>query len=733
MSWCRSAEGEGWRLKAWPDRRPLFHLEEIATNPSASVLVCEGEKAADAAAKIYRQNVITTTSSGGAGAAAKTDWSRLAGRKVRIWPDADEAGLRYANDVARRLADLDCEVSIIDAISLASVTPSGAKREPDDGWDAADAANEWRDFKALRRAANRFARRFDPGPVHVSYGPFEMTKDGLSIRNKSTNASAGDAGAELTRICAAFEVIGESRNPGGGDWGKWIQFADRDGRVHRRHVPDAHLHGDPAILCSPLADEGLAIVPNQQRLLLSYFAGVKSKRRATVVQCTGWHNVGGRDCFVLPNETLGPGEAEIVIFDASAVGPYEARGSFEDWRDSVGKMAAAHYLAIFAISQAFVGPLLHLLKTDGFGINFFGPSSIGKSTLLQIAASVWGRGSLSGGYVRGWRATANGLEAAAASANDTLLVLDELGVLEAREAGAAIYGLANGSGKSRMNRDTSPRETKTWRIVILSTGETSMATKVAEDKGRKARAGQTVRMLDIPADRGKGFGVFSNAGAETTAGGLADMFKIAGSTNYGTAGPEFVRRVIRTGVGKIADSARKRIDAFVVANVQNGADGQVRRAAQRFALVAAAGELATALGITPWAKGRATKAAVWAFRQWLQGRGGVEAAEVRQAIEQVRRFIEQYGDSRFDVHGHADARPAPDRAGWRAGSGDVEEWMIPPETWKSEVCAGLDPKLVARTLSERNMLRRANDGYQCVVKIKGTAKRVYVVTARIFE
>jgi putative DNA primase/helicase len=96
LSYCRWSGGEGWRLKAWTDPRPLYHLDEIARNPSASILVCEGEKSADAAARVYGRSVVTTTSSGGAGSAAKTDWTPLAGRKVRIWPDADEAGLKYA-------------------------------------------------------------------------------------------------------------------------------------------------------------------------------------------------------------------------------------------------------------------------------------------------------------------------------------------------------------------------------------------------------------------------------------------------------------------------------------------------------------------------------------------------------------------------------------------------------------------------------------------------------------
>ena len=211
----------------------------------------------------------------------------------------------------------------------------------------------------------------------------------------------------------------------------------------------------------------------------------------------------------LPNETIGPRGAERVILDAAALGPYEARGSLEDWKEGVGALARGHALPILAISAALAGPLLHLAGQEGGGLNIFGGSSKGKTTILQAAGSVWGRGG-SPGYVRAWRATANGLEGAAASASDTALVLDELGVLEARDAQAAVYGLANGAGKARAARDGSLREPKSWRVLILSTGEVPIETKLAEEKGRKARAGQLVRMLDIPAERGAGFGVFDS-------------------------------------------------------------------------------------------------------------------------------------------------------------------------------------------------------------------------------
>jgi hypothetical protein len=59
---------------------------------------------------------------------------------------------------------------------------------------------------------------------------------------------------------------------------------------------------------------------------------------------------------------------------------------------------------VFAICCALTGPLLKLLGGEGGGFHFRGGSSIGKSTALNIAASVWGGGGVSG-FSRTWRAT----------------------------------------------------------------------------------------------------------------------------------------------------------------------------------------------------------------------------------------------------------------------------------------------------------------------------------------
>jgi putative DNA primase/helicase len=162
LSLWRDAAGLRWRWKAFPTPRPLYNLDKLAARSDASVVICEGEKSADAAARVF-PNCVCITSPNGSQSASKADWSPLHGRRVLIWPDADEPGSTYAAEVAAILHPLDCQVSIIDASALASIDPNGDQRGPAKGWDAADAVAEWQDLAALRQAADGLAKAFVPG------------------------------------------------------------------------------------------------------------------------------------------------------------------------------------------------------------------------------------------------------------------------------------------------------------------------------------------------------------------------------------------------------------------------------------------------------------------------------------------------------------------------------------------------------------------------------------------
>lgn len=120
-----------WKWQGWSQPRPLYGQEHLAANPEAPVVICEGEKAADAA-RVLLPDMIAITNPGGSNGAACADWSCLAGRQVVIWPDNDEAGQSHAAEVGKQLAKVG--VGKVKLIEL----PAGLRK----GWDAADARNE---------------------------------------------------------------------------------------------------------------------------------------------------------------------------------------------------------------------------------------------------------------------------------------------------------------------------------------------------------------------------------------------------------------------------------------------------------------------------------------------------------------------------------------------------------------------------------------------------------------
>ena len=150
------------------------------------------------------------------------------------------------------------------------------------------------------------------------------------------------------------------------------------------------------------------------------------------------------------------------------------------------------------------------------------------------------------------------------------------------------------------------------------------------------------------------------------------------------------------------------MSSWLATAVPAKADGQVGRVAARFALVAAAGELATALGILPWSEGEASAAAARCFKDWLAARGDSGPEEISEGIRQVRAFIELHGTSRFeeawpqDTRKKAEITPETElvirrtinRAGFRRleheGLGENWEYYVLPEAWRNEVCAGFD-------------------------------------------
>ena len=97
-----------------------------------------------------------------------------------------------------------------------------------------------------------------------------------------------------------------------------------------------------------------------------------------------------------------------------------------------------------------------------------------------------------------------------------------LSQVDPREAGEIAYMLANGSGKARASKNGAARSRHEWRLLFLSAGEIGLAQHI-RDAGKKAKAGQTVRLVDIPADAGQGFGIFDTLHGFTSGAALSKI------------------------------------------------------------------------------------------------------------------------------------------------------------------------------------------------------------------
>ena len=544
-------------------------------------------------------------------------------------------------------------------------------------------------------------------------------------------------------VCGALRAIARTHDGRGHDWGVLLGWIDPEGNEHQWAMPRAMLAGDGTELRAMLLSCGLFVAPGRKareklaELLLTW----NPPGLVHVTRRLGWHG----SSFVLPepDPALAPGLV-LQTERLDVLPPLRESGTLAEWQSEVAAPAIGNSRLILALCAAVAAPLLDLVGAEGGGVHLRGGSSTGKTTAAWVAASVWG-GSADDRvrWVRSWRATANALEAVAAAHSDLLLVLDEIGEATGETVGEAAYMLANGSGKGRANRAGGLRAPSTWRVLFLSTGETGLAAQMAETRGgpRHLRAGQEMRVLDVPAEAGP-LGLFERLpdGCANPAD-FADGLRHAAKRVYGTAGRQWLRHLIKERAA-IAAEARGLIEAFVATVLPAEACGQARRAASRFAVLAAAGELAARAGILPWPEGEAARGVGRCFAAWLAARdGGAGAAEDAAALAAVRRFLEAHGEARFTpllkCADGGDAEPEKatiNRAGWRRRDADGN-WVfyILPETWRAEVCAGLDPHHVARALARAGHLT-PGEGKNLAARIRvpgvGIA-RAYVIRASI--
>ncbi|MGF6599667.1 putative DNA primase/helicase [Paraburkholderia sp. GAS448] len=725
--------------------RPLFGLRDLVEGDQVvPVFVVEGEKAALALRGLGPMVVVT--SAGGAKAAAKTDWSPLAGRPVAIWPDNDEAGLRYQDQVIEliRATGPSTQIKVVDAErvirSLCELQGWAYDEKADElkGWDVADVAQSG-------IAANVIADWVKNSVVDV---PVPLGNDGQARQIVTVGGgdpvtwapgrgyTVDDEGVTVWKyqkgelvpvnVSSRVEILRQLRDNGSSGWSLELRLHKPDGEQQTIIVRRAML-SDTKAFRETFNDLGV-IVYNWAEFH-DYLAHAVTRDTHDLVRSVGWNGA----LYVQANRVYGHGAETVALDpDAPACAAFEQRGTLQEWNAQIGRHCERNSRLMLAVCLSLAALLLHLLGIEAGGFHLVGPSSVGKTTAMRLAASVLGRVM---GLIRSWRSTSNGLEAVAASLNDCVLLLDEMNQATPLEAGEAVYMLGNGQGKVRMTRTGAGGRLYQWRLLFMSTGEIPLQQHI-ESVGKKGRAGMDVRLLNIPADAGRNFGLFESLDGFVNSRALADHLNAATSEVYGVAGDRWLTFL----TDKVSDG---RYQAFCAelkqrlceleSQFQVDGGGQVTRAARRFALLALAGELAVEAGIGGWASGSPTSMMKRCFDAWIRERGGTEAAEETQALQQVQQFFEQHGQSAFQriVRGVGSELDEWRTVVNRAGYVDVEEgvFYVLPEAFRNRLCDGLDHKFVAEVLRGHGLLL---GGTSSTVRVPGVGSiRAWKISSRI--
>lgn len=466
---------------------------------------------------------------------------------------------------------------------------------------------------------------------------------------------------------------------------------------------------------------GVVIHLRKRGTFMEYLLEQQPRQTIATTSRPGWHESG---LFVLPGRVIG---GDGVRYQASGRAPnlFAASGSLEQWQSQVAARCLGNPVLTLAIGCALAGPLLSQVGVNGGGVHLVGDSSSGKSLAQLIGASVWGDPAV---FAVSWDMTKGGLEIEAASRNDTLLSLDEIKRADPRRVQEMAYALANGQGKGTMTREREGRAKLHWRLLTLSSGERSLSEHAAIG-GNPAHAGAELRMVDVNA------GTRKHRAFDELHGMTGEVFHrtltVAAGKNFGHLGVAFVERLVAgRDRDELLEGFAKVRAQFKVENAQAG------RVADRFAVIALAGELAIAHSLLPWPVGTSLADSLMLYREWLD-RVGNGNAEDRQILAGITSFIERHGSSRFsDVH----ARETDIRVINRAGYWEIEPQRQLYLFYKSgllEAAAGFSLSRIVKALDAAGAIaKRDTDRQRNTKKYRlpgGGGTGLYVVDPECLE
>lgn len=494
---------------------------------------------------------------------------------------------------------------------------------------------------------------------------------------------------------------------------EWHERGQWSGRVLRASTVQ-----DPRTFVR-LRDAGAPVAAHTAAPLAKFLDAVEEGNadalpRAWVTRRMGWLD-GGRLGFALGSEVIG-GEGRVTI-DLDAEGSesqiaeaLRAGGDEDEWVEAI-RLVTGHPAAMLAVYASIAAPLLDVLPSAPNPIlGWSGETSTGKTTILRLAASVWGDPDERGnGLVQKWNQTATYLERIAAFARGLPCCLDDTNdvpTVQRDMIPRMLYQFAGGKGRGRGKPDGT-RRTETWRSPLLSTGEAAL-TSYSQDAGTRAR----VLVLSEPP--------FGRTPQESLVADLAER----SCKHFGHFGPRIVRYLLdhRKTWPRIAEEYRASCAAYAGKAERHA----TKRLGASCALLDLARRLGEACGLPAATCDPIGHA--WAAAQ-ASGADSDRPLAALQAVYgwAVAHSVEFWGHHLADRDGTA-RQPAIGWAGAWAREGADRIAFNPDCLDRVLAHHGYDPGAVVPLWQERGWLVTSEGRRTCRVSVNGKKARCVGIT-----
>lgn len=520
---------------------------------------------------------------------------------------------------------------------------------------------------------------------------------------------------EGNKICDYLKITGLIKTQAEKTWKVRLEFKDMAGEKCTIDVDNDKFPSMNDFI-KELLRKGLCPDIDNKKLkqyLMHILSNRNFLKHHTEVSQTGWINSTDYICpsFYISNSK------NLYIFnenDKREFG-YEKKGSLKEWKTQIAEPCKNNSVLTFALCTALAPVLLRYFPEINTTIfHLVGKSSIGKTTALKVAASVWGYPKK---YIKQWRATGNAQESIAEGYNDGLLILDEIGQAEDDEIQNTVYMLGNEKGKARSKADASLRKTKSWRLLSLSSGEIGISEKI-ESAGKRVHGGVLVRCVDIEAQSTQEMGIFEDLRNFSSGNEFSTVIAERASKYYGVAAEYFVNGLKdfdEHTIRNIFDNSVKQLKKSL--NLQDTKEGAILRVLNTFALVNTAGTLACDenIGILPHGFSDIDKDICSILQRSLPNIYSQENEESEMledfkdrlktnefhfmladlvndiSVEKIRKIRTQQEEPRTQIFGY------------RIKDADV--YYILPSIFKKEFCKGRNERTLKRILLKKNMLK----------------------------